>query len=102
MEPPALGPDLATCAGLAHGRDYSNCRALKLILQKYFSLNGRKYLKTMAYSEGFQPSTPRLSHSWKAEKRWSQREVVPVSGGSMGPQSSLPITTAPLNSFGAF
>ena len=31
---PALGPDSATCAGLAHGRDYSGSRASGLKLQK--------------------------------------------------------------------
>ena len=31
---PALGPDSATCAGLAHGRDYCDCRASELKLQK--------------------------------------------------------------------
>ena len=30
----ARGPDSATCAGLAHGRDYSDCRASELNLQK--------------------------------------------------------------------
>ena len=30
----ALGPDSATYAGLAHGRDYSDCRASEIKLQK--------------------------------------------------------------------
>ena len=34
---PALGPNSATCAGLAHGRDYSGCRALELKLQKFLA-----------------------------------------------------------------
>ena len=34
---PAKGQDSATCAGLAHGRDYSCCRALELKLQKFLA-----------------------------------------------------------------
>ena len=34
---PARGPDSATCAGLAHGRDYSDCRASELKLQKFLA-----------------------------------------------------------------
>ena len=34
---PALGQDSATCAGLAHGRDYSYCRASELKLQKFLA-----------------------------------------------------------------
>ena len=33
----ARGPDSATCAGLAHGRDYSYCRASELKLQKFLA-----------------------------------------------------------------
>ena len=42
----ALGLDSATCAGLAHGSDYSNCRASELIAKvpgHCFSLNCQKY-----------------------------------------------------------
>ena len=54
----AQGPHSATCVGLAHGRDYSYCslRASEQKSQKslaFFSFNCRKYLKTMAHSEGF-------------------------------------------------
>ena len=35
---PARGQDSATCAGLAHGRDYSNCRASELKLQKCLAI----------------------------------------------------------------
>ena len=35
---PALGRDSATCAGLAYGRDYSNCRASDLKLQKCLAI----------------------------------------------------------------
>ena len=34
----ARGPDSATCAGLAHGRDYSYCIASELKLQKYLAI----------------------------------------------------------------
>ena len=57
----ALGPELATCAGLAHWRDNSNCRASEQKWQKRlghcFSLNCRKYLKTMAHWKGFSALT---------------------------------------------
>ena len=33
----ARGPDSATCVGLAHGRDYSNCRASEIKLQKWLA-----------------------------------------------------------------
>ena len=59
----ALGLDSATCAGLAHGLDYSDCRASeqksKKVLGPYFSLNCRKYLKSKALGEGFSTLTPR-------------------------------------------
>ena len=32
------GPDSAICAGLLHGRDYSDCRASELKLQKFLTL----------------------------------------------------------------
>ena len=35
---PARGQDSATCAGLAHGRDYSYCRASQLKLQKCLAI----------------------------------------------------------------
>ena len=58
----ARGQDSATCAGLAHGRDYSYCRASEQKRQNRlghcFSLNCRNYLKTMGYSEGFSTLTP--------------------------------------------
>ena len=34
---PARGKDSATCVGLAHGRDYSYCRASELKLQKFLA-----------------------------------------------------------------
>ena len=55
----AWGPDLATCAGLAHGRDYSYH-----IMQKWQKrLDCWKYLKTVPHTEVFQPlpGPPRLS-----------------------------------------
>ena len=53
--------DSAKCAGLAHGRDYSDCslfcRASEQKWQKVrspcFSMNCRKYFKTRAHREGF-------------------------------------------------
>ena len=51
----AWGPDLATCAGLAHGRDYSYH-----IMQKWQKRldNCWKYLKTVPHTEGFSTFTP--------------------------------------------
>ena len=63
----ARGQNSATCAGLAHGRVDSYCRALELKLQKVpghcFSsgLNCPKYLKTMAWSEGLSTLTPQTA-----------------------------------------
>ena len=62
----ARGPGSATCAGLAHLSDYSNCRASEIfflqkwqkVLGHYFPLNCQRNLKTMAYCVAFNPHPP--------------------------------------------
>ena len=56
----AWGPDSATCAGLAHGSDYSDCRASRCLGAEIakvhglrFSLNRRKYLKNKGHARGY-------------------------------------------------
>ena len=82
------GPDTATWVGLAHGCDYSYCRASRCLRAKAtlgpcFSLNCRKYLKTRALCEGFSTLIPQTdvtckntSSSWlskcSSSLTWSQ------------------------------
>ena len=63
----ARGPDSTACAGLGHGRDYSDCRASELKLQKCLAIvfpwiveNTWKQWPTLRV---FQPSPPRLIYT---------------------------------------
>ena len=65
---PDSGPDSATCeqrcAGLAHGRDYSDCRASEEMSQKCLAhapMNYRKNLGKKANGEGFSTLTPQTA-----------------------------------------
>ena len=64
---PARGPDSATCAGLANGRDYSCCRASELKLQKFlatvFSWIVEITFKLWPTVRVFQPSPTGLAYS---------------------------------------
>ena len=69
---PARGPDSATCAGLAHGRDYSYCRASELKLQKFlatvYSWIVENTWKTMATEKVFQTSPTWLNSYMNSSK----------------------------------
>ena len=55
----ARGPDSAPFAGLADGRNCSDCRASEEMSQKCLAgLLAHEYLKTMAKGEGFSTLTP--------------------------------------------
>ena len=57
----ARGPDSATCVGLAHGRDYSDCTSgdISQWTDRYWIADGRSnYKKTRAHYEGFSTLTP--------------------------------------------
>ena len=72
---PARGPDSATCAGLAHGRDYSDCRASELKLQKclatVYSWIVENTFKQWPTVRIFQPSPTGLSRSARTTQ-WSE------------------------------
>ena len=67
----AWGPDSATCAGLAHGLDYSDCRASELKKQKslafVFPWIVENTWKTKATLEGFSTLIPQTGENWEPE-----------------------------------
>ena len=67
----ALGPDSATsCAGLAHGRDYSDCRASEEISKKCLAHELSKILENKSQLPGFFTKStliPQTAVGWLAE-----------------------------------
>ena len=62
----ARGPDLAACAGLAHWRDYSDCRATEKCHKSAWPMNCKKYLKKGGNCEGFSTLIPQTALALRA------------------------------------
>ena len=92
----ALGQDLATCAGLAHRRDYSDCRTSEQKSQKVlgycFSLNYRKYLKNSGPQWGFfKPHPPDWLRVRFPTFGWLFEQRVSGSNASLTQNRKIPI-----------